>query len=706
MGGNMADKTDRTYALSLLRKSLEVPDAEFRPGQWEVIDRLVNMQKRILCVQRTGWGKSWVYFLATRLLRDKGRGPTLIISPLLALMRNQIDAAHRLGITAMSINSTNRSEWPVLTQTILEDQADTLLISPERLANDDFVNEVLLPVSKRVGLLVIDEAHCISDWGHDFRPDYRRLIHILQYLPSNMPVLGTTATANNRVLNDLQEQLGSFEIQRGALTRETIHLQTLCLSDQAARLAWLAEHVPKLPGTGIIYTLTKKDAERVTQWLVKNNIKAETYHSSVTSESFETTADYRGFLEDQLLKNRIKALVATVALGMGYDKPDLGFVIHFQAPESIISYYQQVGRAGRSIDRSFGVLLMGKEDHLVHRFFRENSFPTEQEVSLILEALEDTDGLNIRGIEQKANIGYGAIDKALKYLSVEDPAPVFLKDRLWFRTPSNYRLDHERIGRLTNLRETEWKDVLEYINHKGCQMQFLAAKLDDPATSPCGKCSNCTKSPVVSEHCPSLLVEEALRFLKLSEFELPPKKQVAQGAFPTYGFKGNLKKDLLPETGRILCRLGDIAWGHMALEDMQAKLFRDELVDAMVDMVSKRWVMDPAPTWVTCVPSLRNPRLVPDFARKVAKGLGLPFIEAVTKVLNNEPQSLQHNRFHKCHNLDGAFEVSNVKRGAPVLLIDDLAHSGWTITVVSLLLRQQGSGPVWPAVLTTNNNAV
>ncbi len=700
----MGQTTDRSQALGLLRRSLGDSRADFRPGQWEAVDMLVNHQARLLSVQRTGWGKSWVYFLATRLLRNRGKGPTLIISPLLALMRNQLDAAERIGIRAMTINSTNASEWPSLTAAVLDDQADALLISPERLSNDDFVNEVLLPVSKRIGLLVIDEAHCISDWGHDFRPDYRRLINILQYLPSNMPILGTTATANNRVLNDLTEQLGNIHIQRGCLTRDTIHLQTLCLPDQAARLAWLAEHVPNLPGTGIIYTLTQRDAEQVAQWLIQNNIRARAYHAAITSESFQNTSDYRKHLEDELLDNRIKVLVATVALGMGYDKPDLGFVIHFQAPESIISYYQQVGRAGRSIDKAYGILLMGREDHIIHRFFRENAFPSDQEVSLILEALEDSDGMNVRNLEQKANVSYSAIEKALKYLSVEDPAPVFFKDRLWFRTPTSYRMNHERIGHLTTMRELEWKDVLDYIDHSGCQMQFLADKLDDPNSGPCGKCSNCMEAPLIPKTYSSKLVDEALRHLQLTEFELHPNRQVARDSFPVYGFRGNLKKELLPETGRILCRLGDISWGEMVMEDMKARHYRDELVEAMVQMIRKRWNPSPAPQWVTSVPSLRNPKLVPDMAFRIAKKLGLPFVSAVRKIRSNEPQKLQRNRYHLCYNLDGAFEVSGAKQGAPVLLIDDLVHSAWTITIVSVLLRQAGSGPVWPAVLTTNNN--
>ena len=369
--------TDRHQALALLRQALADPSAEFHADQWEAIDALVNKRQKLLVVQRTGWGKSSVYFIATRILRDRGMGPTLIISPLLALMRNQMMAADRLAINAITINSTNTDEWPGLIETVLDNQVDVLLISPERLANDDFVESVLRPMGNRIGLLVVDEVHCISDWGHDFRPDYRRMVNILKLMPPNMPVVGTTATANNRVLDDARLQLGDIVIQRGPLMRETLSLQTLRLPDQAARLAWLAQHVPEMPGTGIIYVLTKRDAERVAAWLNRCDIDARAYYSGVAAEGFQDSDTYRQFLESQLLNNKIKVLVATTALGMGYDKPDLGFVVHYQAPGSVVAYYQQVGRAGRAIESASGILLAGKEDEEIQEYFRKTAFPNE-----------------------------------------------------------------------------------------------------------------------------------------------------------------------------------------------------------------------------------------------------------------------------------------------------------------------------------------
>jgi len=699
----MPAPTDRNYALELLRCALSDPEAGFRDGQWEAIDALVNRRRKLLVVQRTGWGKSSVYFIATRILRDRGLGPTLIVSPLLALMRNQIETADRLNIRALSINSTNRDDWPALTQAILANEADAVLISPERLANDEFVRTVLLPVANRIGLLVVDEAHCISDWGHDFRPDYRRLVTVLQYMPPNVAILGTTATANNRVLDDVITQLGDIEVQRGPLLRETLALQTLQLPDQSGRLAWLAEHLPQLPGTGIVYTLTKRSAEQVAEWLTQNGITARAYYSGVQACGYESSDSYRQHLESALLNNDIKVLVATTALGMGYDKPDLGFVVHYQAPGSIVAYYQQVGRAGRAIDYAVCVLLAGREDEEIQNYFRASAFPEERHVNGILEALAECDGLSERQLEVKVNLRKGQIDKVLKFLSVENPSPVIKDGSRWRRTPIAYQLDHQHIQRLTQQRAGEWQEVREYINSQDCLMLFLARALDDEQAQPCGRCARCLGRPVISEEFSHDLAVAAALYLKHAEFPLECKKQVASGAFEQYGFRGNLPENLRAETGRILSRWGDAGWGHLVAEDKHNNHFRDELVAAVAEMIDERWRPAPAPAWVTCVPSRNHPELAPDFARRLAAKLNLPFVEAVSKERDNEPQKLQHNRYHQCRNLDGAFAIADDMPDGPVLLVDDMVDSAWTMTVVAALLRRAGSGPVWPVALASTS---
>lgn len=690
-------------ALNMLRRSINMPNATFREGQWEAIEKLTINKEKLLVIQRTGWGKSSVYFISSKILREQGRGPTIIISPLLALMRNQIEAAERLGIKAVTINSTNFDDWKAIQNEVLNGNIDTLLISPERLANDRFMDEILLPIANKIGLFVVDEAHCISDWGHDFRPDYRRIVGILKAMPSGMPILATTATANDRVVNDIEEQLGGIKTIRGGLTRASLKLQNIKLQDQASRLAWLKENIPNMDGSGIIYVLTKRDARAVTQWLNECNIDAAAYYSDVKHENFADSTTYREFLEDSLYNNDIKVLVASTALGMGYDKPDLNFVIHFQAPESIIGYYQQVGRAGRAIDSAYGILLSGQEDADVHRYFREGAFPTEETVEKILEAIEDHEGLTIPRLQELLNVKYSQITKTIKYLSVEEPSPIVKIGTKWQRTAINYSMDTDKIQRLTNQRLLEWEIVQNYIQSKECLMLFLQSELDDDNVQPCGQCANCLNKNILSNTASQKNVLEASVYLKHSEFDIEPRKQIAGNALTEYEWRGNLPKNLQAEKGKVLSRWGDAGWGKMVADDKHHDHFRDELVDAMYDMIIKRWRPNPFPEWITCIPSLRAPQLVPNFAERLAAKLGIPFIPIIIKVKDSNPQKEQENSYHQCKNLDGVFQINGDVQNKPVFLFDDAVDSRWTFTIAATLLRKAGSGIVIPIALTSTS---
>ncbi|MGB3208730.1 MAG: RecQ family ATP-dependent DNA helicase [Crinalium sp.] len=696
----MADEL-KTRALSLLRQALNNPKANFRDGQWEAISELIEKRSRLLVVQRTGWGKSLVYFLATRLLRDQGAGCTILISPLLALMRNQITAADRIKVKAATINSTNQEDWQPIEEQLLQGKIDILLISPERLANDEFRDNILLPISQKLGLFVVDEAHCISDWGHDFRPDYRRIVRILQALPSNIPALATTATANNRVVNDIVNQLGSdLQISRGSLIRESLQLQNIYLPSPAARLAWLAEQLQKISGSGIIYTLTVRDAQRVADWLKTQGINAKDYHSKLANEERLT-------LEDQLINNEIKALVATTALGMGFDKPDLSFVIHYQRPGSVVHYYQQVGRAGRAVEQAYGIMLSGEKDNDITNYFIETAFPPEAHTQQVLDVLNQaSNGLSVPQIEKQLNLAKGKIDKVLKLLSLEFPAPVTKQGSKWYTTPINYQPDREKIEQLTKIRYQEQAQMLAYMKSQQCLMKFLATALDDYSTTDCGKCAVCMDKPLLPETYSMLMVNKAINYLRRSYQIIEPRKQWALQALPIYGFSGNIKKELKAETGRALSLWGDAGWGELVkkgkYEDNQ---FDDALVQAAVEMI-QRWQPQPYPTWVTCIPSLNRLDLVPNFANKLANKLNLPFLPVVQKVRQNQLQKSMSNSYQQAHNLDGVFKINSlqVKKGA-VLLVDDIVDSRWTFTVVAALLRQAGSGKVFPLALALNSLA-
>lgn len=684
----------RQRALALLRQSLADPAADFRPGQYEAIEALTQQRARLLVVQRTGWGKSSVYFLTAKLLRERGTGPALLISPLLALMRNQIAAAKRIGIRAVTLNSSNQDDWGVVKHHLATDQVDVLLISPEKLANEDFRRNVLLPISARIGFFIVDEAHCISDWGHDFRPDYQRITRILQALPANIPILATTATANDRVVADVMEQLGpQLQVSRGPLVRESLQLQNISLPSQAGRLAWLAEHVPQLSGSGIIYALTKRDAESVARWLQSQGVEAHAYHSDLTSE-------VREGLEQRLLDNGVKALVATTALGMGFDKPNLSFVIHYQRPGSVVHYYQQVGRAGRAIPQAYGILFSGKEDDRIMEYFMRTAFPPEAHVEEVLAALRQADdGLSLPSLERQINLSHGQIDKTLKSLEVHSPAPVTKQDGRWYATAIPHAPNPEKVERMMQIRRDEQSRMQEYAQSQTCLMQFLARELDDPASAPCGKCAVCQARLLLPDTAPTALLEKANQFLRRSDVPIQPRKKGADGKM--------LPAAQQAQVGKALCLWGDDGWGELVRRGKQEDgHFDDQLVTALVELIQQRWRPTPQPKWVTCVPSLNRPELVPDFARRVATKMGLPFVACIEKARQSPPQKKMQNSYQQAHNLEGAFAVVAEKvLSGPALLLDDMVDSGWTLTIVAALLLQAGSGPIFPTALavTTKN---
>ncbi len=688
----------RGEALTFLRAAVGNQTADFREGQWESIASILN-RERILVVQRTGWGKSMVYFLATRLLRNRGAGLTLLVSPLLSLMRNQQTAATALNLQAVSINSANRDEWGNVQQRLQNNEIDVLLVSPERLANEDFRQNVLSLLAANVGLFVVDEAHCISDWGHDFRPDYRRIVRIVEALPSNVPVLATTATANDRVVSDIRRQIGNAELQRGPLMRASLRLQNISMPSPAARFSWLAQNIPKLAGSGIVYTLTQRDAERVTEWLRLCGVNAMSYHAGV---------DDRESRELALLNNEIKVLVATVALGMGFDKPDIGFVIHFQRPSSVVHYYQQVGRAGRAVQDAFGILLHGAEDDDIANFFIRNAFPPQAHVDQILQTLSASDsGLSTPKLESALNLSSSQISSAIKFLSVESPSPITKIGSNWNVTAmaAKYRVDSEMVDAITQIRVNEQAEMQRYVESGDCLMQFLGEALDDPNAKRCGRCENCVGQPLLAREYDENLAIRAVHFLRRSFQVLEPRKRwPSHCPLPSYGFSGNIGADLRASEGRALCLWRDAGWGEQVAHDKyQTKQFDNSLVDACASMI-EQWNPEPSLAWVACVPSLNNPTTVPAFASRLAVKLGIPFIHCVQKIRPTPPQKQMQNSFQQANNLDGAFQIAdgNLPKGA-CLLVDDIVDSKWTFTTVAALLRQRGCEAVFPMALALSS---
>lgn len=680
----MAASLVKARALTILQTAFG-KGATFLDGQLEAIESFLSPGSRLFLIQRTGWGKSVVYFVGTRLLRDGGAGPTLIVSPLLALMRNQIESARRFGVAAASINSANPDEWPALVSAVRSGEIDALLISPERLGNPSFRTEVLSFLEASCGLLVIDEAHCISDWGHDFRPDYRRIVHTISRLNPRASLLCTTATANERVIEDVRAQVGDdLTIVRGPLMRESLRLRVVRMRDQAERIAWLAKMVPRFRGTGIVYTLTINDARRVAEWLRREGIDAWEYHSELEDARREE-------LEQRFENSGVKCLVATTALGMGYDKRDVEFVIHFQSPGSIISYYQQVGRAGRSLSTAYGILLVGEEDEEINDYFIRSAFPDRACFDEVMRALAQSPA-SLDGVVSRTNQPRARVEKAIKLLEVEESVVRSPENRYRLVNPQ-WRYEQLRSDQIAEQRRKEMQQMADYIEVKGCRMRFLAEALDDPHAAICGRCDNCSPVSIPSVERDKVL--EVIRFLKRDAQVIEPKKFYPPGVL-SEGRKQIPKEEQLSE-GVALSVYNDSGWGRLVREAKYSlRAFPDELVPPSVELIR---ALEIRPEWLCWVPSTKRGGLVPDFARRLARALNIPAIEAVAKVKPTREQKEMQNSTRQFQNVADAFAVVKIGRG-PCLLFDDVIDSGWTMTVIGIQLRRAGCPAVVPFALT------
>ncbi|KHL02584.1 ATP-dependent DNA helicase RecQ [Sinomonas humi] len=702
----------RAQALEVLRKLVGREDAAFHPGQFEAIEALVAHRRRTLVVQRTGWGKSAVYFVASLLLRARGAGPTLIVSPLLALMRDQVEAAARAGVRAVAINSANRLEWDEVHAALAEDTADVVLISPERLTNPAFREQHLPELLARTGLLVVDEAHCISDWGHDFRPDYRRIAALIEELPPSIPVLATTATANARVVADVEEQLGADVLTlRGPLGRDSLRLGVLRMPDPGHRLAWLLQHLGDLPGSGIIYTLTVSAAEDTARLLANAGYRVLAYTGKTDTGEREEA--------ERLLKgNEVKALVATSALGMGFDKPDLGFVVHLGAPSSPVAYYQQVGRAGRGAVHADVLLLPGAEDREIWRYFATTSMPDRAKAQAVLDALAAAAGpLSTVALEAQVELRRTQLDLLLKVLAVDGAV-----ERVgggWRHTGAPWKYDDERYRRIAAAREAEQAAMVAYEETTACRMEFVTTQLDDETAAPCGRCDNCAGRWFPEEVEPGVL-ERAGEQLRHAGVPIEPRAQWPSGMDKLgVAAKGRIPAGEQLSEGRVLARLTDLGYGG-ALRELFAPSAPDGEVPAGLrpavvellagwargDGAAGPWSGAGRPAGVVAMPSATRPRLVDSLARGIAQAGRLPYLGAVSRTASARPGQAGGNSAFRLASVWSAFDVGPELAaalaglgGAPVLLVDDLVDSRWTLTVAGRLLRLAGAGPVLPLAL-------
>jgi ATP-dependent DNA helicase RecQ len=691
-----ATTTDiREQAEAHLRRLVGRDDVVLHDDQWAAIEALAVDRRRALVVQRTGWGKSAVYFVATLLLRDQGSGPTVIVSPLLALMRNQIAAAERAGIRAVTINSTNIEQWQPIQEQIAAGEVDVLLVSPERLNNPGFRDSVLPRLTAATGLLVVDEAHCISDWGHDFRPDYRRIRTLLGDLPEGIPVLATTATANARVTSDVAEQMGEgVLVLRGSLDRESLRLGVVRLKTPQQRLAWLAQHLDELRGSGIIYCLTVAATQEVAEHL-------RAHGHAVAAYSGQTDPTERLALEQDLLDGRVKALVATSALGMGFDA-SLGFVVNLGAPPSPVAYYQQVGRAGRGTDDATVLLLPQAEDRDIWRYFASLAFPREELVRQTLSALEDSPTpLSTATLETYVELTRTRLETMLKVLDVD--GAVHRVQGGWESTGIPWQYDAERYQRVTEARQREQDAMLTYLDTDQCRMEFLRQQLDDPDAAPCGRCDNCGGLEIavsVSER----EVEQAEERLSRPGVIVQPRK-MWPSALANLGLdlRGRIADQA--EEGRAVARLTDLGHGQ-ALR----ALFREGEGEGTVPVPLARAVVDVLNDWrpevdaIVYVESARRPTLTSDLAEGMSRFLKKPVVGRWAIVDDSVvPGQGSMNSAQRVAAVSRRFALqADSLDSASVLLVDDLVDTGWTLTLAAQALRSAGAARVLPLALAVS----
>ncbi len=688
----------RADAERLLRE-LAGPEALLRDDQWVAIEALVVQRRRALVVQRTGWGKSAVYFIAAKLLRAQGLGPTIIVSPLLALMRNQVASAERAGVRAATINSGNMTEWEDVHAAVTAGELDVLLVSPERLNNPDFRDQVLPSLAADAGLVVVDEAHCVSDWGHDFRPDYRRIRTLVSELREGIPVLATTATANDRVVADVAAQLGvgggDTLVLRGGLERESLHLSVVHIDNATERAAWLASHLKSLPGSGIIYTLTVSAARDLASLLSDQGLAVAAYTGQTDTTERET-------LESELLNNEVKALVATSALGMGFDKPDLGFVVHMGAPSSPISYYQQVGRAGRATERADVILLPGHEDKQIWSYFASVAFPREHVVRAVIEALDPVKPQSTPALEPLVDLGRSRLEMVLKVLDV-DGAVQRVRGG-WISTGQPWTYDADRYERLEHARTSEQQAMIEYQRTDLCRMTFLRRQLDDPelgtGADECGRCDNCTGQHHTTEVDPEA-VESARARLDRPGLDLPPRKQWPSG-MKKLGVALSGKISDGPESGRVLGRLTDLGWGGRlrAILDGPDGPAPEALVKGCITVLAS-WDWAQRPSAVLALESDTHPTLVRSVAGELARVGRLDDLGVLHKVPDHPVVTAANSAFRVAGLVD-SWEIPDMTGvDGPILLVDLITDTGWTLTCAASALRRAGADAVLPFALAT-----
>lgn len=659
----------REEAERILKSKFGLP--YFYDEQWEAIDKLLKGQ-RILMIQRTGFGKSLVFQFSAILLN----GTTVIFSPLIALMREQVNRLKELGLPAAYINSTlTPEEKQEALQNAEKGKYKLLYIAPERQEDEEWQKVVQ---RMRLGMVVVDEAHCISTWGHDFRPSYRRIVNVVKQLQTDFPVLACTATATIKVQQDIEVQFDNsrLTVLRGNLSRPNFALKVIHCEKQEDKMAGVLQIVSSLKGTGVIYCGTQAETEIYSKWLDFNGIKVTNYNAGLEDET-------RKRIEIDFVNDVYKCVVSTNALGMGMDKPNLRFVIHTQIPASPLHYYQEIGRAGRDGFDTQVILFYTPEDDELPQSFIKNNKPAIKYYHRLIEILQ-TESLGLHGIIRKINRKQTAvnviladlIDQGIVIKNNNGKSPRY---ELKFNAP---QLITHGFEELRNAKLADYEHMKGYMATKSCRMGYLQNYLGDRVTSSCGKCDNdLGKNYIVKATAAELIKIQEFResYFPVLEVENKTCILIDGVAASWYGVTnvGTMMHACKYEHG------GDFPDYLLRLT---LKAFRSHFKNMNFDVVMY-------------VPPTISGELVKNFAEKIARTLRFEFSNGIVKTRVTEAQKVFESAIGKKENLKDAFTVQTNVRGKKILLIDDIFDSGSTIKEIADMLKHHGAELVAPLVI-------
>ena len=650
----------------------------FHRGQHTIIEQLVQ-GRRILAIQQTGWGKSLCYQMASLYYPYL----TIVFSPLKALMRDQCQRCNDVYDIPSAIVSSDFSEAEndaTLRQAV-EGEIKVLYIAPERLSNIVWQNYIS---QMRISMIVIDEAHCISTWGHDFRPDYRRIVRLLDAIPKSTAVLALTATANKRVEVDILQQMGvGVQVLRGSMLRSNLHLHVIHVKGDQEKLSYLAEILPYTLGTGIIYTATRPDTEIVAAFLQCQGLAAEYYHAGRDN-------DVRQEIEQKLMANHYKVVCSTNALGMGIDKRDIRFIIHYHIPGSPIQYYQEIGRAGRDGQVAQCVLLYDPEDLRIQEHFINQAKPASMQYATILSHLEaNAGGLGQNEIMRITGFSQTATRIILKDLQDQGFIERDAKKRYFAATDRPGQIDFSGYDIIRQQKLRELSDIQRYALHQGCYMTYLTTYLGDSLGSACGACGQCQPTNFFTMQVSESVQEATQRFLE-------------DGYLPRIEKRGTTKTPA-HEAGWALSSHGTSRIGRLvrACKYENAGPFPLSLVARAVDVLRTRYPIAEI-NGVIGIPPTRSGTLVEDFARQVAAGVNREYLPVLVKVRETLEQKYLKNRLQKEDNVKGAFAVQSPElvAGRTILLIDDIYNSGRMLQEAGRTLIRAGARVVYPLTIT------